>query len=138
MGSSNKNKLKKSKFELNQLRKKSNTLSLISNKFRKKLIRNRTKAEMQFEEYLKVLRIRCELQKIIYAGTSFYIVDIYLPRYNCVIEIDGSSHKDKEVDDNIRTSNIILSGIKSVYRFTNKEVFNEFVCINKIRKVLGR
>jgi very-short-patch-repair endonuclease len=87
---------------------------------------------------LKTLRIRYELQKIIYAGTSFYLVDIYLPRYNCVIEIDGSSHKGKEVEDNLRTTNLILSGIKSVYRFTNKEVFNEFVCINKIRKVLVR
>jgi very-short-patch-repair endonuclease len=127
----------KSKFELDQLRRKSKTLVLIAEKFRKELIKNQTHAERKFKEYLRLLRIKYEFQKIIYAGRSFYLVDIYLPKYKCVIEIDGGCHRDQVVEDRIREANLILAGIRRIERFSNSEVFNDFVCIDKIKKIVS-
>jgi len=129
-------KKKKDRFDISQVKRRSKSLILLAKKFRKELVDNQTIAEKQFKKYLKLLGLKFEFQKIIYAGESFYIVDFYLPRSKIAIEIDGGYHKDRIDLDNERTYQLILSGINGVVRFNNKEVFEEDRCIKKIKDLI--
>jgi very-short-patch-repair endonuclease len=131
-------KRKKTKFEIGQLKRKSKALTLIAEKFRKELIKQQTGAERKFKEYLRLLRIKYEFQKIIYAGQSFFIVDFYLPKYRCCIEIDGGYHNEQKEEDDKRSSYLLMVGVKSVERFFNEEVFNELECIKKLHKIINK
>ncbi len=129
-------KRKKSKFDIGQLKRRSKSLAKLADKFRKELIENQTEAEKQFKKYLKLLRIRYEFQKIVYAGESFYIVDFYIPKSKIAVEIDGKYHQDRIEDDKERTYQLILAGINGVVRFDNKEVYDEERCIVKIKNLV--
>jgi len=61
-----------------------------------RLIKDATKSELQFKEILISNKIDFEFQWVIDAGTSYYIADFYLPKYNTIIEIDGYYHFTEE------------------------------------------
>jgi very-short-patch-repair endonuclease len=50
-----------------------------------------------------------------------YIVDFYCPRLKLVIEIDGESHREKFLSDQIRQKNLENLGL-SVLRFHDRDV----------------
>jgi very-short-patch-repair endonuclease len=52
-----------------------------------------------------------------------YIVDFCAPRKMLIIELDGSQHLDREVQDNERTSFLTSKGYR-ILRFWNHEVSN--------------
>ena len=52
---------------------------------------------------------------------KWYIVDFYIPELKLVIEIDGNSHLESVVYDNVRTEFLESIG-NTVVRFWNKEV----------------
>ena len=67
----------------------------------------------------KFLGLDFDRQRII----GHYIVDFYIKRLGIVIEIDGSSHNEKEEDDKERDS--FLRGLElDVIHFTDSEVKN--------------
>lgn len=114
------------------------TLAEKAIEYRQNLIQNETPAETQFKKYLNKLKIKYEFQKIVFAGRSFYIVDFFIPKHTCVIELDGSQHYTDEgkKDDSKRTKQLKKVGVIEVYRFTNEEVFEEIECVNRIKKLL--
>ncbi|MFC4212191.1 endonuclease domain-containing protein [Pedobacter lithocola] len=59
-----------------------------------------------------------------------YIVDFYIKALGLVIEIDGSSHDDKELHDKVREEYLISLGLK-IYRITVDDVMKnmEFVLV---------
>jgi very-short-patch-repair endonuclease len=115
---------------------KSLYLKALAVKFRNELLDLETEAEVIFKSYLIKLGIKYEFQKIIFAGKSFYIVDFYLPKKSLVIEVDGYHHSNEEIKtkDDLRTGDLKKVGVKKVIRFKNGEIYNEFSCINKIKK----
>jgi len=67
-----------------------------------------------------------------------YIVDIYLPDFRLVIEVDGVKHEETKKYDTARTRHLQKTGIK-VLRFTNKEIFKELTKVNiKIRREMWK
>lgn len=95
-------------------------------KFRDKLVKRQTPAEIKFAMLLKDLNIKFKKQHIIQSISPNAIADFYIPEYNLVIEIDGEYHNtwEQQRADNIRTGKLISVGYK-VKRFTNKQVFYE-------------
>lgn len=132
-------KKKKSKFENIQKyirSKKSTQLKKLAYKFRNELLDLETPAESIFKAYLIRMRVKFEFQKIVYAGTSFYIVDFYIPRGSIVFEIDGTHHFDQITADNDRTLSLKKVGIHEVYRFNNEDVFSYESCVSRIKDIL--
>lgn len=95
----------------------------IANRFRNKLVKNATIQEKIFRSFLDDFKIKHLYQKIELYGNKFYIVDFYLPEYNCVIEIDGNHHYTDEylLADAERTAHLKTLKIKEVYRIKNKD-----------------
>ena len=58
-----------------------------------------------------------------------YIVDFYCSKLQLVIEVDGSSHKEKEEYDKYRTEELHHLGLK-VIRYYNREIISN---IDKVR-----
>lgn len=106
--------------------------------FRNDLIKKQTQSEKLFKAYLKSLKIPYFFQKIFYTQHSFRIVDFYLPTCNIVIEIDGKYHNDNKVKDFVRTIQLEELGVLQVYRFTNDEVLNSEVTLNRIQGIYNR
>ena len=109
-----------SRFKVNAQQKSEHAKSL-----QRDLKENSTDTELKMKLILNELNIKYEFQKIFYVGFSFYIVDFYLPDYNCVIEIDGQQHYEwnASVYDRLRTENLtILYGVSKVIRFDNKDL----------------
>lgn len=102
-------------------------------KFKKSLVENATVYEASLCNFLNVKNIKVEFQKIIYVDdaqdepriTGFYIADIFVPKYNMVIEVDGGYHftPAQQEKDLIRTSELKMQGYR-VFRCTNEETFN--------------
>ena len=68
-----------------------------------------------------------------------YIVDFYIPSIKLAIEIDGSQHYDKgvnEIKDKTRTNYLNTLGIQ-VVRYTNLDIKNDFasVCEDILRRL---
>ena len=59
-----------------------------------------------------------------------YIVDFYCPKLKLVIEIDGESHREKFLSDQIRQKNLESLGL-NVLRFHDRDVKQD------MRNVLG-
>ncbi|WP_431293789.1 endonuclease domain-containing protein [Pedobacter sp. P26] len=53
-----------------------------------------------------------------------YIVDFYIKRLGLIIEIEGSSHDDKQIYDELREENLISLGLK-IYRITVDDVMKQ-------------
>lgn len=106
--------------------------------FREDLIKKQTNSEKLFKAYLKAVGVRYFFQRIFYTERSFRIVDFYLPDCNVVIEIDGKYHDDNKVSDFIRTTELENYGVQKIYRFTNDEVLDSNITMNRIKGIYAR
>lgn len=59
-----------------------------------------------------------------------YIVDFYVKTLGLIIEIDGSSHAEKEVDDGIRQTYLESLNLK-IFRITDFDVKNNLALVMK-------
>lgn len=111
--------------ELSRFRVSAELLKKTAENLKNSLTISATKEELKLKLILKELSINFEFQKIYFVGKSFYVVDFYLPEYNCVIEVDGCHHLNYDVIeyDRLRTENLIyIYNISKVIRFENKEL----------------
>jgi len=102
--------------------------------FARKLRKNQTQAEKLLWERLRKdqLGVRFLRQKPLWP----YIADFYCAQYRLCIEIDGSSHQDKEEYDAQRTAYLYDHHV-SVIRFTNDDVeSNTDMVIDFIKKMI--
>lgn len=120
--------IKQSKGGYNKTKQKniqtaSSGLLELANKYRKTLVKNITPQEAVFRSFLDDFGIKYKFQKIEFYGNKFYIVDFYLPEYNCVVEIDGNHHYTSEyiVSDAERTQHLKMLKIGEVYRIKNSD-----------------
>jgi very-short-patch-repair endonuclease len=117
---------------------------LVIKSFKADLIERATPAELQFKRILEVLCIKYKFQMPVRIKKEWFIVDFYLPQYQCVIEIDGGYHDDavQAFKDEQRTAKLVQKGsICSVIRFTNDEVLNdkrgtELTLVNEIKAIM--
>ena len=120
---------------LNQLnikyrKKTAKTISVkkIAEKHKRELILNSTIYENKAYQILESLKIKFSKQKIYYYFQGnrehYFIVDLYIPKYKLVIEIDGSQHLKKEnLEKDINRTEILLSlGVEKIVRILNKDV----------------
>ena len=90
---------------------------------RSKLITSRTKAERyMFDKLPRKLRQSAKIQHPIIVNDHVYFVDIYLPKIQVAIEVDGWTHSEKQDKDNIRDKELLSLNIKTL-RISNTEVF---------------
>lgn len=88
--------------------------------YKRKLSRKPTKTEKRFKRYLEVNNVpRVRFQEIV----GWYIVDFLFTEFGVVVELDGSSHKDKEEYDKSRDRWIETCGF-TVLRFSNEYAWN--------------
>ncbi len=120
----------------------------VARKWRRELIDKATSSERLTLSYLKKLDYRIEFQKIVFISPGkFFIVDIFLPDYKIVVEVDGKHHyhAPHRMKDDIRTFKLKKSGVVDVIRFPNTickrgEFFKQFLnqsIINSIKKNYG-
>jgi very-short-patch-repair endonuclease len=109
-------------------------------KFQQELISKATVCEVSLCNFLHVKGNKVDFKKIVYVDYNliiqkFYIVDIYLPKYNLVIEVDGEYHNtsDQIMKDQIRSSDLKSMGYK-VFRCKNEDTFNLELLYGKILK----
>lgn len=104
------------------IKKKGNWLPKLARYYRFDLLKNETYYEKTAKIALKELNVSFEEQRIFYFGSSFYIVDFYLPKYKIVLEIDGEYHEDIDIKmkDSWRTKNLLSLGIYKVVRVLNR------------------
>ncbi len=97
----------------------------VAKRFRKKLLKTRTKSEIEFEKRLKELGIKYETQYIVFVSdTRFFILDFFFSELNWGCEIDGSWHtllKTKK-RDKWRTK-LLLTKVEKVIRIKNKDIW---------------
>lgn len=66
-----------------------------------------------------------------------WIADFYAEEANLVVEVDGSSHKDRQEYDDFRDKTLLESYGVSTLRFTNTEILkNRSRALKKLLKVL--
>ena len=87
--------------------------------------RNPTRHEAMFRNALNKYDCEYEFQCLFMNSYSYYCTDFYLTEEDRVVEIDGSYHETpiSAFNDSKRTKVLINeNGVRSVIRFTNKEV----------------
>ena len=99
----------------------------------RRMRRKPTPAEFKMWYFLRYLQPRFLRQRPI----DKFIVDIYCPELNLVIEIDGDQHyNDEGLARDVERTEILKSHGLTVMRFTNSEVLNSFdEAKNKILKL---
>jgi len=105
---------------------------------RRELRSNQTNAEKKLWEMLRGRRFQ-GLKFHRQFGIGPYILDFYCPKFRFGIELDGSSHTEKEnaILDKEREKILQASNIK-IIRFWNDEIENNIDrVLKKIRKELG-
>lgn len=101
-------------------------MSGIRAKFRNKQLRNPTKAELIMLRLLRGMRIGYRRQMVVDSPTSFYILDIYLPKHRIALEVDGLQHlmnPDTVESDRVRDMYLNELGI-DVMRVSNVALTN--------------
>lgn len=100
-------------------------------------ISNRNPTETLLRRAMQKANINYEYQKPYYNIDRYVCVDFYLPDFNIVVELDGSSHKDRADYDLQRTMYLKRRhNVKKVIRFTNKQaVFNMEKIINTLKQL---
>lgn len=89
--------------------------------FAQRMRENPTKAEQRMRELLKpIFNDELKEQEIV----EGFIVDFYIPCWNMIIEVDGSSHYGNYENDAKRDTIFYQAGYV-VLRFSNYEVFNK-------------
>ena len=86
-----------------------------------KLLINRNKAEMLAGEELKKYFNEVHEQVYFRISGHSYFLDYYLPKYKLAIEIDGSYHKIRRVEDKERDKMFNDIGIRTI-RINSKDV----------------
>lgn len=90
---------------------------------RSKLIATRTRAERYlFSKLSRNIRQSAKIQHPIIVNDHVYFVDIYLPKIQVAIEVDGWSHAAKQEKDDLRDKELLSLNIKTL-RISNTEVF---------------
>lgn len=86
-------------------------------------LRNRTRAEMAFCEFLDSHRILYEIENIFLNGDRWILADFYFKDRKLVIEIDGSAHDDQKNYDAGRDRWLLGTyGVRTI-RIANQTVF---------------
>src|SRR5689334_17902847 len=87
----------------------------------RELRKNMTQAELVLWEYLRQGPLGCKFRRQHPLG--IYVVDFYCYKLKLIIEVDGSVHDLKEVQeaDLMRQRQLETDGLK-VVRFTNEEI----------------
>lgn len=114
----------------------------IAEKHKRELTINSTIYENKAYQILKSLKIKYSKQKIFYyyLGNKehYFIVDLYIPKYKLVIEIDGNQHLKKEnFEKDINRTEILLSlGVENIVRILNKDVNTQTLenILERVRK----
>lgn len=103
---------------------------------RNDLILNATQAEKVAFANIRKLGYDVIFQKPIYTGRRLYFADIYIPKLNLIVEIDGGYHytlKQKNKDKN-RSSGIWRLGYH-VVRLCNRDAKNIVKIAGKIKMI---
>lgn len=107
-------------------------------KRRCELLYNSTDSEDRVCQVLKFMEIDFERQYPIKTSKrKLFFADIYLPKYNVIVEVDGGYHfvaEQKRLDRN-RTRALNRVGFR-VIRFKNSETYKPKIIINKIKNYL--
>ncbi len=85
------------------------------------------------------LPVKRQVVIMIDGGKTGYILDLFFPKRNLAIEVDGPSHEDQKQYDLIRDERVMKHfGIKTI-RFTNWQIDNEIEAVYRgIRKEIDR
>jgi very-short-patch-repair endonuclease len=96
-------------------------------KFRAELLNRQTESEHLAEKWLKENEIAYIPQKGFFAGGRTCIVDFYLPKHKCCLEIDGGYHfTDEQMrKDELRDFYLNEERNLKVVRISNEVVSNE-------------
>lgn len=101
-------------------------LKTVAREFKSELIAKATDSEKAFAGILSNAGIKYKFQNIFKMGSTFSIVDFFLPDYATVVEIDGGYHNTPEqsVKDEVRTRELLKrhGNIARVVRFKNEEL----------------
>lgn len=115
-----------------------------ANEFKAKLTKTATIYEESFHNFLERKGLMVEFQKIVYVDENlkivkFYIADIYIPKLNLIIEVDGGYHytKTQEENDYNRTAELMSMGYK-VFRCDNDETFNMIGLYDRILEYVNK
>ncbi|MFH1392493.1 MAG: DUF559 domain-containing protein [bacterium] len=104
----------------------------VSQKLKRKILRNNaTKAESILWVKLKNKQLNYKFRRQYSVGP--YVLDFYCPKLKLAIEIDDSSHLERQEYDQERQEYIGILGIKFL-RFTNKDVYDKLGEVVKIIK----
>lgn len=110
-------------------------------KNRTKLIKNMTESEKLFEQILKENKIYYIKQKGFIAKGYSCIVDFYLPKWKCCVEIDGGYHNTLEQKEKDKIRSKYLTDVRNlnVLRIKNQYVSREnfpdvLIYLNKLTR----
>lgn len=94
-------------------------------KFREEQIDNKNPAELEFREILDCYGVPHQYQYIHVYSYKFFIIDFVVIKdgFRYAIEIDGSSHDNKQEYDDSRDSILNMYGFINI-KFTTKELIN--------------
>ena len=109
-------------------------------KYRAELLRRLTPSEIEFKNLLDENSIKYVMQKGFCTKGLSCIVDFYIPKYKCCVEIDGGYHKTPEqrAKDNIK--NHYLTKIRNfrLIRIDNELVLEKFNEVVKAMQLIKR
>lgn len=80
--------------------------------------------EKKLFDFLKENNFFCYHQMPFYINQNIYFADFYLPKFRCIIEVDGISHLGQEDRDGDRDEDFKDAGIKTI-RILNEEIAPE-------------
>ena len=97
-------------------------------KYRQDHINNPTQKELEVELFLVKNKFKYMKQKIFFSQGMSCIVDFYIPKHKCCIEVDGGYHNTKIQKAKDRAKNNYLSKVRNlcVVRIKNKDVPGSF------------
>ena len=105
--------------------------------YRQRLLLFPTKREIVMKQILDSFGIKYEFQQILFPYICDFVIKDNKGTDKCVIEIDGSSHKNNEVHDEKRDWYIKTNYGLKTYRFKNGEVKNTAEFIGGLLKIIG-
>lgn len=85
-----------------------------------------------FRKLPRNIRQSAKIQRPIIVNDHVYFVDIYLPKIQVAIEVDGWSHAAKQEKDDLRDKELLSLNIKTL-RISNSEVFCDDMLIDAIK-----
>lgn len=80
--------------------------------------------EKRLFAFMKENNINCHHQMPFIINKNIYFADFYLPKFRCIVEVDGVSHRGREGHDGDRDEDFKDAGIRTV-RIKNSEITPE-------------